>query len=110
MIRPQLGEDADHRAAEKVAGLGISAGRQGLLKQLEGAFRVVLVQSLKGGSERVVPGEHQLRTRRQAVGHEVARARLQHVQRLLELAALQQQPPERAPGLGVAGVELERAA
>src|SRR5215207_10870506 len=105
MVCSELGEDGHHHAPDEVPALRIG---QCALEQLEGGGGVAGVPRLEGGGELLVAGEP--RASGETVGYEVARHAFQQVDRLLELAPLDQHPAELTAGGLVTRIDLERAA
>ena len=117
VVGAELGEDPDHGAADQVAPLLVIRRGERLLQRLEGGLVLAGVPGLKGALEQVraglravaVPGA-QAGAGGQALGEEVAGQRLEQLQRLLAVAAAQEDAPQLRRCIGVARVECQRLA
>src|SRR5919206_154395 len=96
VVRAELGEEAYHRAADQILALRVALVHEGVLQLLEGGLLLAAVPGLEGGVEPGVARE--LEARKEPVGHEVAGLALQQPERLVGLAAPEQQLGELAAG------------
>ncbi len=108
VVGSELGEEGDHGLADRVA-IGALGDGEGLLHALEGGGVVAAILGGEGLLEpSAVLGEP--RAGREPGGQEIVRKGLDDGERLVDLPAGEQQAGEPARRLGLARIELERAA
>ena len=108
VVRAQLGEERHHHPPNRIPALRVLLALKRLLKDLERPTVVALVPCLEGRRQLGIAG--QTGACEQPVGHEVSPRALEQLDRLVGIAAPQQQLAEFAPSGRVVRVELDGSA
>ena len=117
MIGAELSEDPDHHAPDQIAPIGVLLGGNRVLEELE---RLAVIAFVPGREPRAQVGVRrsgtvpvaalQARTGHEAIGEEVSGYALEQLERLIALAAREQDPAEGDRRLRMAGIDVERLA